>query len=117
MAKRRRKQPLRGSPTEHANEAQRFFQSARNNFRRRENDPERMSCSNIEHMTDVIVEATVAAVAASHAGDRNLEANAERLMHEATVKQRALTASCRRRERALAVTGQEGNSPRPQRRN
>jgi len=110
MAGRRR--TLRGTAVEHADEARRFFQSALRNFRSRESDPDRISCSNIEHMTDVIAEATVAAIAAGHAGDRQLEGNAERLMHAATMKQREFTWTCRRRERALVAAGREGNRRR-----
>ena len=62
--------------------------------------------------TDVIAEATVAAIAAGHAGDRQLEGNAERLMHAATMKQREFTWTCRRRERALVAAGREGNRRR-----
>lgn len=106
---------LEGTPAEHADEARRFFRSAAINFNQHEHRRNALACSNIEHMTDVIAEASIAGQAADQAGDKMFAAQADKLVHDATMKQRALVEMCRRRERALAITGQGGSIRRRRR--
>lgn len=106
MARHRTKRRgLFGTAAEHAVEARSFLDSARKNFERHGDVRARYACGNIEHMTDVIAEATVATIAASHAGDMATEEIADRLRHNATMKQREMVDACRRRDRTLVAHG------------
>jgi hypothetical protein len=95
----KRKRGFAGTIEEHAEGARRFLESARRNYARqlewRSDKPNRTSCGAIEHMTDVIAEASIAEIEATYAGDKNMQDAADKLRHSATVKQRELLQRCR----------------------
>jgi len=84
-----------GTAREIAARAESFYQSAANNWTRIRKRHGRVNeCSNIEHYTNVVTEASVAAVLAEHAGDTALERQADRLTSRATHAQRGAIKAC-----------------------
>ena len=93
---KRRRKSLGATTARHEDRAHKWFTSATNNFDRilRNDSYLERPCSVIEHFTDVIVEANVAEVEATHAGHGRQADAAEKLASQATKFQRDAVQAC-----------------------